>query len=325
MPKYNHNINSYKTERLAALKKFFKQKISFAISFKSLNSKFRLPVYFVLTAVMLFAGYSTYIGFSQKKLIKAGKLEVENNQLKTELNKIIAEIDSLNFKASKIEARHDSLIIQRNIPTIPSEIKTNYDLDDVEDENLAKTQLAKLKIKLKKAKIRLNNAFSTDKEIMDYLKIQDEVYCNTPSIFPTFGRITAPYGWRRDPFSRRRSFHKGIDIANKRGTAIYATADGVVKFAGRNGHYGKSVDIKHKYGFETRYAHTKKILVKRGQKVKKGQIIALMGNSGKSTGPHVHYEVKRYKKRKNPWYYLHKTHDEIALIDVLKPITVAGR
>src|SRR5690606_35104869 len=111
---------------------------------------------------------------------------------------------------------------------------------------------------------------------------------------------------RRDPVTGRLGvFHEGLDIAARTGTPIRAAAAGTVTIARRNGNYGLLVEIKHgSYGFCTRYAHASKLLVKQGQTVKKGDIIAYVGSTGKSTGPHLHYEVRLHGKPVNPKNYL---------------------
>ncbi|NLC53387.1 MAG: M23 family metallopeptidase [Firmicutes bacterium] len=130
----------------------------------------------------------------------------------------------------------------------------------------------------------------------------------TPTIYPLVqkGYISSYYGYRRDPVTGRvGAFHEGLDIAARRGTPVRATADGTVVRARAYGTYGLFVEIKHgSYGYRTRYAHNSKLLVKEGQNVKKGDIIALVGNTGKSTGPHLHYEVLLNGKPVNPRNYI---------------------
>ena len=122
-----------------------------------------------------------------------------------------------------------------------------------------------------------------------------------PSIWPTTGVVTSPYGLRWGG----TDFHPGIDIANDMGTPIVATADGVVEYAGWNsGGYGNMVDINHGNGILTRYGHASQVVVSVGQQVKRGQLIAYMGSTGFSTGPHVHYEVHVSGQRVNPISYL---------------------
>jgi murein DD-endopeptidase MepM/ murein hydrolase activator NlpD len=130
----------------------------------------------------------------------------------------------------------------------------------------------------------------------------------TPSIYPLTqkGYYSSYFGYRRDPVTGRvGAFHEGVDIAARKGTPIRATADGTVVRARAYGTYGLFVEIKHgSYGYRTRYAHNSKILVQEGQNVKKGDIIALVGNTGKSTGPHLHYEVLLNGKPVNPRNYI---------------------
>ncbi|HIC91010.1 MAG TPA: M23 family metallopeptidase [Syntrophaceae bacterium] len=136
-------------------------------------------------------------------------------------------------------------------------------------------------------------------EIDTFLKRQREIWQATPSIWPTSGRITSRFGWRKGG-----GFHQGVDIANAPGTPIRATADGEVVLARRSGGYGLLVVVDHGNGFRTRYAHNKKLLIKKGDKVRKGQIIAYMGGTGKSTGTHLHYEVRMAGRPVNPLNYM---------------------
>jgi len=121
-----------------------------------------------------------------------------------------------------------------------------------------------------------------------------------PNLVPTNGRITSRYGWRNNPFGKGKEFHYGLDIANSYNTKIKASGKGVVTYAGYSSGFGKVVIISHGYGYETLYGHNNKLYVKTGDKVEKGQVISAMGNTGRSTGPHVHFEVRYYGKRINP-------------------------
>ena len=127
---------------------------------------------------------------------------------------------------------------------------------------------------------------------------------HTPSIWPASGYISSGFGYRRHPIRKIVAFHRGIDIANLPGTKIYATADGIVDFAGRQSGYGNYLSINHGYGFKSKYGHLKKILVEKGQSVKRGALIATMGSSGMSTGPHLQYEVRILGNPANPIHYI---------------------
>jgi murein DD-endopeptidase MepM/ murein hydrolase activator NlpD len=137
------------------------------------------------------------------------------------------------------------------------------------------------------------------------LNKQKDLLNATPSITPVRGRITSRFGDRVSPFDGRNvEFHEGLDIATPKGAPIRAAAHGVVKFAGWNGSYGKMMIIDHGYGTVTRYAHIDSFVKKAGDKVKKGDVIARVGNTGRSTGPHLHYEVCLNGKAVNPQKYI---------------------
>ncbi len=129
----------------------------------------------------------------------------------------------------------------------------------------------------------------------------------TPSGRPAAsGWISSYFGRRKDPFSGKKSYHKGIDVAAKSNTDIIATASGVVTWAKKRSGYGQMIEISHGNGIVTRYGHCKKILVKEGDIVKQGQVIGKIGSTGRSTGPHVHYEVLVSGKKINPMPYVRK-------------------
>ncbi len=121
---------------------------------------------------------------------------------------------------------------------------------------------------------------------------------------PSNGVTTSRFGKRKDPFNKRKALHTGIDFRGKRGDKVYATADGTVIKAFNNGGYGKYISINHGNGYITNFAHLEAYLVKKGEQVKRGQLIGLVGNTGRSTGPHLHYEVYLNKKPINPYKFL---------------------
>lgn len=118
------------------------------------------------------------------------------------------------------------------------------------------------------------------------------------------GWLSSPYGYRADPFTGKRAWHAGIDFSAIAGSDVVATAAGVVTTVERKSGYGIFIEISHGDGYTTRYGHNKTALVKKGDLIEKGEIIAKVGSTGRSTGPHVHYEVTRHGKRVNPWRYL---------------------
>jgi murein DD-endopeptidase MepM/ murein hydrolase activator NlpD len=160
------------------------------------------------------------------------------------------------------------------------------------------------------ARIRLEaqTRLASFQEIAWYVGNQKSLRNATPSVWPTEGQITSLYGYRFSPMYRddgeTGEFHPGVDIANSPDTLIAATADGTVLFSGWTHGYGNLVVIEHGYGLQTVYGHTSKALVKVGDRVHKGQVIAYMGTTGRSTGAHLHYEVRRQGRAVNPMQFL---------------------
>jgi len=134
--------------------------------------------------------------------------------------------------------------------------------------------------------------------------IQNNAYLSGRPI--TKGWLSSYYGVRKDPFNGRPTMHKGVDFAGKEGTGVIATASGVVTWASKRYGYGQLIEINHGDGLATRYGHNKNVLVNVGDVVNKGQVIAKMGSTGRSTGPHVHYEILRNNKQINPIKFVYR-------------------
>lgn len=141
-------------------------------------------------------------------------------------------------------------------------------------------------------------------QLVDLAKKREEKMAHIPSILPLnkkdIEKFAAPFGMRKHPILGYKRMHYGVDIVAEKGTDVYATGKGIVLQAGYNGGFGKSVKIDHGYGYVSVYAHLSKITVKKGQEVKHGDLIGLVGNTGLSTGPHLHYEVRINNKQVDP-------------------------
>jgi murein DD-endopeptidase MepM/ murein hydrolase activator NlpD len=135
---------------------------------------------------------------------------------------------------------------------------------------------------------------------------------DAPSLWPVVGPITSSFGERQDPFNGEGAFHAGIDISTSFGQPVRATADGVVLTAGLASGYGREVMVDHGHGIQTLYGHLSGFAVSTGQEVKRGQIIGYVGTSGRTTGPHLHYEVRIRNTPVNPHKYLRETMDQLA-------------
>jgi murein DD-endopeptidase MepM/ murein hydrolase activator NlpD len=147
-------------------------------------------------------------------------------------------------------------------------------------------------------------------EIEKMVKNKEKLLASTPAIQPLsnkdLDRVSSGFGYRIDPLYKTVKFHPGLDFTAPQGTPVYATADGVIEIAGNLGNgYGNHIVIDHGYSYNTLYGHLYKIKVKRGQKVKRGEVIGYVGNTGKSTGPHLHYEVIKRNKHLDPIYFFY--------------------
>ncbi|MBT4364509.1 MAG: M23 family metallopeptidase [Desulfobacterales bacterium] len=155
---------------------------------------------------------------------------------------------------------------------------------------------------------QLNYASKNQKDgfekLLIFLEGQRNLLSSTPAISPANGWITSRFGYRTSPFTGLREFHKGLDIAARKGTPVIASADGVVSFSGNKGTLGKTIVIDHGHGMVTRYAHLSKTLIKRGASIKRGDVIGNVGSSGLSTGFHLHYDVRLNGVSVNPGKYI---------------------
>ena len=141
-------------------------------------------------------------------------------------------------------------------------------------------------------------------EIMQAVQDQNDLLSSTPSIWPAQGWVSSSFGYRNSPFTGRREMHRGIDISAPTGTPVYAPADGKVSFSGNDGAYGVTLVVNHGRGISTRYAHLQRFVAEKDQEVTRGQLIGYVGNTGRSTGPHLHYEVRVNNVPVNPKKYI---------------------
>ncbi len=166
--------------------------------------------------------------------------------------------------------------------------KEDVEFDIEENDTMKADQLIASELSLEKAREELLNTKTVE--------------TTKPDIWPVVGLVTSDYGWRR--MGRIKEFHPGIDISAPYGTPVSVSSDGRVIYTGGIGGYGQTVIVYHGYGFVTLYGHLSQILVNRGEEVVKGQIIGKVGMTGRTTGPHLHYEVIKYGIRQNPIAYL---------------------
>jgi len=270
--------------------------------------------------VILFGIVSTFIYFSQKYYYQANdeieltELRRESKIRKVQAEKIATQMKNLESDMARLGRFEKKLRVITALEDSPQNSEKNwgvggsYGLSSYslttslahESKALANRLSNNLGHLTTQAKIKTISL----QELDDFFKSQKSFLQSTPSVWPTRGWVTSGFGYRKSPFTGLREKHEGWDIGARFGSAIRATADGMITVAGRERGYGKLIEIDHGYGVVTRYGHNSKNLIKVGSKVKRGQIVALVGNTGRSTGPHLHYEVLVNGVPANPKNYI---------------------
>ncbi|MFQ5606712.1 MAG: M23 family metallopeptidase, partial [Candidatus Zixiibacteriota bacterium] len=242
----------------------------------------------------------------------------ERERLRTENTDLAQKYEKLRWELADVSASYDELVEQEIL------IREMFDLPEIDPEQrllgVGGPAPAQAELALGVDGMAYQNGTEIDRlnrlarfelekfgEVVSALSDKKRRLNHTPSISPCRGWLSRGIGMKRNPFTGSMQYHAGIDLANHRGTPVVATADGKVTRARRQGGMGRMVIIGHGFGMVTRYGHLDKILVKPGQKVKRGDVIGLMGSSGYSTGPHLHYEVIKNGKSVNPLKHIIKT------------------
>ncbi|MGQ1908493.1 peptidoglycan DD-metalloendopeptidase family protein [Marinifilum sp. RC60d5] len=252
---------------------------------------------------------------------KERSLQRENQKLITQYERLNAELEQIHTVLTDLEQRDDNLYrvifeaepIHSNIRKAGVGGVNRYkQLEDMENSDLVISTAKKLDQVAKSLYVQSKSYDDVEIMVKNKFKMLSAIPAIMPLAIKDFGRISAGYGWRIHPIYKTKKFHDGMDFTGKIGTPIYATGDGVVKQARKERGYGKKIVIDHGYGYTTLYAHLSSYRVKKGQKVKRGEIIGELGNTGISTGPHLHYEVRKNRKTLNPinYYFNDITSDE---------------
>ncbi len=237
-------------------------------------------------------------------------LREENLTLRSQLKSVRERIEHIGSTLDRVERFDQKLRAvtllsdpQRNLamgPTEP-EVGTTAPATDTQFTQLTSTETPKALVsRLDRLSAEATRQEQSLQELQAYFQDQKSLLASTPSIWPTRGWVTSDFGSRLDPYTADRVMHGGMDIAAPHGKEVYSPSDGTVVFAGLEGGYGNVLVIDHGYGIKTRYGHLSKMLVKAGDKVKRGMHIAAVGNTGRSTGPHLHYEVRVNGIGQNP-------------------------
>ena len=236
----------------------------------------------------------------------------EKEALESSLEVLNRQVDQMQIVMTDLQQRDDNLYrVLFGAEPIPLAIRqgTQRKIDYYEQiSRMSNSQLAgELTLKVDMLEKELYTQAKSYDEILEMTKTQEIRMENIPAIQPVMNkdlkRVASGYGMRIDPVYHVRRFHQGMDFTAPTGTEIFATGNATVKFSGWKQGYGNTVILDHGFGYETLYAHLYKSLVRKGQKVRRSDIIALVGNTGKSTGPHLHYEVRLNGKPIDPRNY----------------------
>lgn len=282
-----------------------------------LSHVMRLLLMSVLIGGALFA--MAYFGFANRT---ERELREENVRLRTQYNVLERRLNASMKVMEKVRNRDDNFyrVMMQMEPMTVSRRNAGFDYErscssmrGITDEALVGMLSSQIDL--------LDRQLYSQSQSFDQLRAaaadQKGKLDHVPGILPISiedATISSGYGQRRDPITGMRKLHEGIDFTASIGTPVYATADGVVKTARRTGGAGNCVEIAHGYNYHTRYAHLSEILVEEETPVKRGDIIGKVGSSGKSTIPHLHYEVRFKGEAENPvnYFYLNLSPDEYA-------------
>lgn len=265
----------------------------------------------VLTVLLLLFGCF----YLASHVIQTNVVQNDLTRLETENQELTEKYEKLRWNLAEADSRWNDLI-QKEVA-----LRTIFDLPQVSDDerqlgiggptppsiaSLNEAEMLAYNTEVEVDHLLRLSRFELEKyeEVEESLHDLKDRLDHTPSIWPTKGWYSESFGMREHPFTGYRQMHRGIDVANHKGTPIIAPADGRVRKFSKEGNMGLMLVIDHGYGFVTRYGHLAEVKVTRGQKVKRGDIIAAIGNSGRTTGPHLHYEVWRNSKVLNPTKYI---------------------
>lgn len=284
-------------------------------------SKVVLNVLSSLVMVALIAsGYVVYDYYTLKKMLPStarlkSKIDNQGDEIvnqRQQIQNFAHEINTLKTKLIDLNRFEKKIRIIANIEkssgqdglfgvggSIPEDLNPNIELESKHNRLLRDMheQVEQLNV----ASVSQKDGFES---LLKFLGDQRNLLASTPAISPVNGWVTSRFGYRTSPFTGRREFHKGLDIAALKKSPIIATAGGVVTFVGLKGMLGKVVVLDHGHGISTQYGHIDKALKKPGEKITRGDEIALVGNSGRTTGSHVHYEVLLNGLPVNPEKYI---------------------
>jgi murein DD-endopeptidase MepM/ murein hydrolase activator NlpD len=256
-----------------------------------------------LVALISVGHYFSLLGASSENAV----LKEENAQLRSQILLVQEKVAHISATLDRVE-RFDAKL--RTAVTQLQDPERNLAIGPVGNAEpeaaipgpapAAEANLTALPGKLSSLQTEASRQEQSLRELQEYFDDQRSLLASTPSIWPTRGWVTSDFGTRIDPYTAERKMHQGMDIATPHGQTVYTPSDGTVVFIGSEGGYGKVLVIDHGYGVKTRYGHLSEVTVHLGDRVKRGDRVANVGNTGRSTGPHLHYEVRVNGIPENP-------------------------
>lgn len=300
---------------------FSKNKLKF-VEITNFYKKFLfLTLFFSFTAsFILFGGYLVI-----KEVInpdaKLSSLIIKNRQLNSEIEKLADRYKEFENKLDQLSLQNNDLRLSVNLDPLTDEDREIGIGGSIFDNVLFKSEsdieeaLLSLNGFVNKLETKLTLEKSSYDEISEKMKLNEKLFSSIPAIIPSDGVRGDRFGMRKHPILGIKRMHNGLDLVSNVGTNVYAPGAGKVSFAGRRGGYGITLEIDHGFGYTTLYSHLSKMVVKQGQIVERGELIAYSGNSGKlTTGPHLHYEVKHNGVALNPENFIY---DDVQLFDIV--------
>jgi murein DD-endopeptidase MepM/ murein hydrolase activator NlpD len=283
----------------------------FSISEKS--AKILLSVFILITFTSVFLFYR-HIKLS-KEVVELEGLRKETREQRLQIQQFVQKVKDFEQQMARLERFDRKLRVITSLEgggTASSSQKWGVGgIDDRETDSYASIAPAEDKNVIRGLNKDIDELNSQARfqeisfqELDEFFKGQESLLSSTPSIWPTRGWVTSGFGYRLSPFTERKEVHEGIDIATRMNAPVISPADGIVVRSGKDSSYGNILEIDHGYGLVTRYGHNARLLVNMGDKVKRGQAVAQVGNTGRSTGPHLHYEVILNGVPVNPFRYI---------------------
>jgi murein DD-endopeptidase MepM/ murein hydrolase activator NlpD len=290
----------------------FGQKTSKTRHLRIHKKTFKIGLYllaFALLSTIFF--FCDYIQI-RKKNFELNQLRQETQEQRSKIHFFSLKIEDLESQLSKLKDFDKKIRIIANLEKgqeatsymgmggpSPSDVR-----EKLKAEKDEKGLVQQMRTDIERLKSEAASREESLSELEKLLQTKKEVLVSTPSIWPIQGWVTSGFGFRTNPFTGLNQMHEGIDISNRVGTPITAPADGIISDIGSDWAHGKILVISHGFGLVSRYSHLSKALVRVGQKVKRGDKIAEVGMSGKTTGPHLHYEVRLNGIPVNPMRYI---------------------